>query len=325
MIARQPLEQTPPEFLSIDVVKLAVPAFIILIIAEAVYGRISGKATYEPRDTAASLLMGVGNLVVKILAAGLFAGIGIWLYQHRLFNIRYTWWALVLAFFAEDLAYYWFHRVAHERRWFWASHVVHHSSQHYNLSTALRQTWTGRVSFSFIFSLPLFYLGIPPAMIIFFGGVSLVYQFWIHTEAIDRMGPIEWIFNTPSHHRVHHATNPKYLDSNYAGVLIIWDRMFGTFVPEDRADAPDAETINYGIVTNLGTFNPIRIAFHEWVGIARDVLNAKSVGEVIGYVLGPPGWSPDESRKTSKSLKAEWRARKASEQQKQDPQEVAAE
>ena len=120
-MARQPLEIPPPDFLSIDVVKLAVPAFIILIVAEAVYGRITGKATYEPRDTAASLLMGVGNLVVKILAAGLFAGIGVWLYQHRLFDIGYTWWALVLAFFAEDLAYYWFHRIAHERRWFWAS------------------------------------------------------------------------------------------------------------------------------------------------------------------------------------------------------------
>jgi hypothetical protein len=143
--------------------------------------------------------------------------------------------------------------------------------------------------------------------VLFFTGVSLVYQFWIHTEAIDRLGPFEWVFNTPSHHRVHHATNPRYLDSNYAGVLIIWDRMFGSFVEERRSeDAPV-----YGIVKNLSTYNPLRIAFHEWAAIIRDLASARSAREVWGYLWGPPGWSPDGSRRTTDMIKREWRARAA--------------
>ena len=179
--------------------------------------------------------------------------------------------------------------------------MVHHSSQHYNLSTALRQTWTGKFSFSFIFGLPLAFIGFPPEMILFVGGINLVYQFWIHTELIDRMGPIELLFNTPSHHRVHHATNARYLDANYAGTLIIWDKMFGTFVSEEESEKP-----RYGIVKNLGTFNPVMIAFHEWIGIARDLSSARSLREVGGYLFGPPGWSPDGSRMTSAMIKERW-------------------
>ncbi|MCA8886122.1 MAG: sterol desaturase family protein, partial [Hyphomonadaceae bacterium] len=216
----------------------------------------------------------------------------------------YVWWAWIAAFVLDDFTYYWSHRWAHTVRWFWADHVVHHSSQHYNLTTALRQTWTGTLGLNFIFWLPLVYIGFPPLMVLMFSSISLVYQFWIHTELIDRMGPFEWVFNTPSHHRVHHATNAKYLDANYAGVLIIWDRMFGSFVPEDDNEKP-----HYGIVSQLGTFNPFRVAFHEWLGIWRDVTHARSFGEMIGYVFGPPGWSPDGSRKTSASIKAEWAKR----------------
>ncbi len=143
-------------------------------------------------------------------------------------------------------------------------------------------------------------------MVFMFSGISLVYQFWIHTEAITRMGPLEWVLNTPSHHRVHHATNANYLDANYAGVLIIWDRLFGTFVPEDDKEKP-----RYGIISNLGTFNPFRIAFHEWAGIVKDVLSAKKPSHVFGYIFGPPGWSPDGSRKTSRSIKQAWAAQQA--------------
>ena len=194
--------------------------------------------------------------------------------------------------------------MAHRVRWFWASHVIHHSSQHYNLTTALRQTWTGFFSIAFAFRLPLFVIGFHPLMIAFVKGLNLVYQFWIHTEAINKCPRwFEAIFNTPSHHRVHHATNPRYLDANYAGTLIVWDKMFGTFVPELAEDPP-----RYGIVKNLGTFNPLKVAFHEWVGIAKDLWAAKSWRERAGYFLGPPGWSPDGSRQTSDSIKAEWRA-----------------
>lgn len=292
-----------PSWVPEDVVTLAVPAFIAFIIIEMLIVRFGKRGAYETRDTASSLFMGFGSTIAGLLTSGLYLGSAYYVYQFRLFDIGWTWQALVLCFFAEDLAYYWFHRISHERRFWWASHVVHHSSQHYNLSTALRQTWTGNLALSFATKLPLFLIGFPVEMVLFFTGVSLVYQFWIHTESIGRLGPLEWVLNTPSHHRVHHATNPRYLDANYAGVLIIWDRIFGTFIPETDAEKP-----KYGIVSNLGTFNPLRIAIHEWAGIARDVKHSKSIGEVFGYIFGPPGWSPDGSRKTSKSLKAAWRA-----------------
>ena len=152
--------------------------------------------------------------------------------------------------------------------------------------------------------LPLVFFGFPPGMVAVQKGISLVYQFWIHTEAIGRLPkPIEFIFNTPSHHRVHLARNPRYLDRNYAGILIIWDRLFGTF-EEESAEEP----CRYGIVKNLGDFNIVRVAFHEWIGIGKDLISARSIREVIGYVFGPPGWSPDGSRETSSVIKARWRA-----------------
>src|SRR5262249_28604975 len=207
----------------------------------------------------------------------------------------YAWWVFVLCFFLEDLAYYWFHRISHESRWFWASHVVHHSSRSYNLATALRQTWTGKLTLGIVFWLPLVLLGFPPAMVFLFTGLSLIYQFCIHTEAIDRLGPLELVLNTPSHHRVHHAVNPRYLDANYGGVLIVWDRLFGTFVAEHAGDRPV-----YGLVKNIDTYNPLRIAFHEWAAIARDVARVRTGREALGYLFGPPGWSPDGSRPTPK-------------------------
>ena len=281
---------------------MAIPLFAVLVIAEMVYARTTGKAHYEAGDTSASLLMGLGNLVSKLIFGGIAVAATVAAYQVRVFEIGWAWWAFVACFFAEDLAYYWFHRLSHERRWFWASHVIHHSSQHYNLSTALRQTWTGNLGMTWLFWLPMAMIGFHPAMVALFSGVSLVYQFWIHTETIKNLPPwVESVFNTPSHHRVHHATNPRYLDSNYAGVLIIWDKLFGTFVAEREDDKP-----RYGIISNLTTFNPIRIAFHEWAGMARDVGRARNWSERWGYILGPPGWSPDGSRETSASIKQRW-------------------
>ncbi len=292
-----------PEHLP-DLVALAAPAFIALIGIELLIVRLTGRGAYEVRDMGASLGMGLGNGVLKILAGGLGAGAFYWVSQYKLFEIPWAWWSLALCFLAEDLAYYWFHRISHESRYFWASHVIHHSSQHYNLSTALRQTWTGSIACTFIFWLPLPLIGFPVEMIFLFSGFSLVYQFWIHTELIGKLGPLEWVLNTPSHHRVHHATNPQYLDRNYAGVLIIWDRLFGSFEAE-------IEPPRYGILSNLATFNPLRIATHEWVAIGRDLLSARSLTQAIGYVFGPPGWSRDGSRQTSAAVKAAALARRA--------------
>lgn len=285
-------------------VDLAVPGFVLLVLLEMVWAWRKSPNSYEPRDTLTSLAMGLGSTVAGLLTAGLVGGAFLAVYEHRLFEIGWVWWAWIACFVLDDLAYYWFHRTAHRVRWFWASHVNHHSSQHYNLSTALRQTWTGTIAFGFIFRLPLLLIGFPPAMILFCAGLNLIYQFWFHTEAIDKCPRwFEAVFNTPSHHRVHHATNPIYLDRNYAGVFIVWDRMFGTFQPELADQRP-----HYGIVKQLGSFNLLWVAFHEWIGIARDVWNAPW-GSKLGYLWRPPGWSHDASRDTSDAIRERWLAR----------------
>ncbi len=283
-------------------VDYAIPGFVLLIMAEMLVWRTRDRRRYEPSDTLTSLALGLGSTIAGFLSGGLVFGMAMWVHQYRLFDIGYAWYWFAVAFVLDDLAYYVFHRSAHRVRWFWASHVIHHSSQHYNLSTALRQTWTGFFSAGFLFRLPLFLIGFPPAMVFFVAGLNLVYQFWIHTEAVGRMPAwFEGVMNTPSHHRVHHATNPRYLDKNYAGVFIVWDRLFGTFEPER-----DDEAIRYGIVKQLGSFNLLWAAFHEWVGIARDMWAAPGVRNKLGYLLMPPGWSHDGSRETSEMIKQRW-------------------
>ncbi len=280
-------------------VDFAVPFFILLIVAEMIIVRKKFGARYEPRDTLTSLLFGVGSTVAGLLFAGATIAIAVWLYDHRIATIPYAWWIWPLCFVADDLAYYVFHRSAHRVRWFWASHVNHHSSQHYNLSTALRQTWTGFLSLSFMFRLPLILIGFPPPVLFFVGALNLIYQFWIHTEVIGRMPRwFEAVMNTPSHHRVHHAVNARYLDRNYAGVFIVWDKLFGTFTPED-----DRDQIRYGLVKQVYGFNLLWSIFHEWIGIARDVWHAPWSAKA-GYVFGPPGWSHDGSRETSEMIRA---------------------
>lgn len=290
-----------PEFP--DVVSYAVPFFVLTMAAELVYGRVTGRVDYAPRDTAASLMMGVGNLAIGLVFGFVAYGFYSWLYAYRLMDWSLSFPAIVLAFVLDDLRYYVYHRLAHESRWMWWGHVTHHSSQHYNLSTALRQEWAGPASLSFLLRSPLVLLGMHPALLAFLGGINLVYQYWVHTEAIRRLpAPIEAVFNTPSHHRVHHGSNPRYLDANYAGTLIIWDRLFGTFVPE-----LDEEPVRYGLVKNLGTYNPVRIGFHELVGLLRDVAQpGLTFGERLRYAVGRPGYSHDGSRSTSVEIKAAW-------------------
>lgn len=287
-------------------VDYAVPAFVLLIGIEMIWAKRRAPEKYEPKDTLTSLAFGFGSTVVGALVGGLVLALSFKVYEIRLTTIPFTWWAWIVCFVLDDLAYYAFHRSAHRVRWFWASHVNHHSSQHYNLSTALRQTWTGFFALGFIFRLPLMLIGFHPLMVAFVGGVNLIYQFWIHTEAIDRFPRwFEAVMNTPSHHRVHHATNPRYLDRNYAGVFIIWDRMFGTFTPE-----VDEEPIRYGIVKQLGTFNLLWSVFHEWVGIAKDVWSAPWRHK-LGYIWRPPGWTHDGSRDTSDSIRERWQEKQA--------------
>ncbi len=287
-----------------DPVLYAIPFFALFTAAEMLFGRRTGRARFEVRDTATSLAMGVGNVAAGLLFGGITAAWFALLEPASPWHVPWTaWWAWPVCFVLDDFVYYWSHRLAHRVRWFWADHVVHHSSQHYNLSTALRQPWTSVFTLKFVLigSWQVL-LGFPPAMIAFCSGLNLVYQFWIHTETIGRLPRwIEAVMNTPSHHRVHHGTNPRYLDRNYAGVFIVWDRLFGTFEAE-RDDDP----VRYGIVHNLATFNPLQVATHEWRGILRDVARAGSLGEAWRYATAPPGWSPDGSRETSDGIRRRW-------------------
>ncbi len=263
----------------------AIPVFLVLIALEALHSRRRGLALYETRDTWADLAMGSGNVLISLVTKTAALGLFFVVYEYRLFDLPTDepWvWALLL--FAEDFCYYWFHRVHHECRAGWAAHVNHHSSQRYNLAVALRQSWTTPLTGP-VFWLPLALLGFHPLMILTQQAVSLIYQFWIHTQTVGRLGPLEWFLNTPSHHRVHHGINERYIDRNYGGILIVWDRLFGTFEPEDEA-------VRYGITHQLATFNPLRIAFHEWADLCRDVRGAASWRERLGYALRHPGWRP---------------------------------
>lgn len=275
---------------------IAIPFFLVTLAIEWAWARrrrddaaIKG---YSRPDTLASLAMGTGNVIIAAVTKLGVVALMVLIYEYRWFTLPVTWWTFLLLFVVEDLCYYAFHRASHEIRFFWAAHINHHSSQHYNLSTALRQSWTTPFTGP-LFWLPLPLLGFPPWMVLTQQAISLLYQYWIHTEAIRRVGWLEHVFNTPSHHRVHHGANPRYLDRNHAGILIIWDKLFGTFEPE-------SEPVRYGLTTNITSHHPVHIAFHEWRAIGADLRRARSLREALLYVFGPPGWSPDGSRKTSR-------------------------
>ena len=276
-----------------DLIQLAIPAFLLLMVLEAVAAVVLHRDIYEFKDAAASVTMGIGNVLVDLLAKVVQFSVLTYLSRLALFSIGYQWWAWLLFFFGDEFSYYWFHRVSHECRLFWASHVVHHSSRRYNLSTALRQTWTGSFM-SFIFWIWLPIIGFAPVMIMTMKSISLLYQFWIHTELVRSLGPFEVVLNTPSHHRVHHGSNPRYIDRNHGGTLIIWDKLFGTFELENSADP-----VQFGLTKNIHTYNPFRIAFYEWYEMLRDAARAPGWRNKLRYVFGQPGWHHQEVPLTS--------------------------
>jgi sterol desaturase/sphingolipid hydroxylase (fatty acid hydroxylase superfamily) len=280
------------------IILYSVPFFIVTLLIELLaLNKRTDLTGYASRDAWASLAMGVGNVVVSALAKTAVVPFYFMLHGIAWLEIEPSVWSFVAVFVAEDFCYYWFHRIHHESRVFWAAHVNHHSSRYFNLSTALRQSWTTPLTGP-LFWAPLALIGFAPEMIAIAQAISLLYQYWLHTELITRLGPFEWIFNTPSHHRVHHGRNPQYLDRNYAGILIVWDRLFGSFELED-------EVVDYGLTHNLESFNPIVIAFHEWRAIARDVVRARSIRSLLGSVFAAPGWKADGSGTTSKQLRVE--------------------
>ena len=274
-----------------EVLYYAVPFFILLLVLEYLAYRHLGEEHnegligFESRDTRTSLTMGMGNVAINFVWK--FGVLALYAAIYALTPLRLDpgdWWVWLLLFFADDFSYYWFHRVSHESRAFWASHVVHHSSQHYNLSTALRQTWVPMTYLPFWLWLPA--VGFEPWMVLLAQAWSLIYQFWIHTERIRKLPrPLEFVLNTPSHHRVHHGINEQYLDRNYGGILIIWDRMFGTF-------APEGERVRYGLTTQLRTFRPVRVAFHEYIAMWHDIKRAPRLRDKLGVMFKGPGWTP---------------------------------
>lgn len=240
---------------------------------------------YEKRDSWTSILAGLGSSFTWLPINAVAYGLGMWLWQFRLVDLGSGALGWAAALVGWDLAFYWFHRAEHEVRFMWAGHVTHHSSQHYNLSTALRQSWTPLLGP--LFYAPLSLIGVHPALMLTSASINLVYQFWIHTEAIDKLPPwYEYVFNTPSHHRVHHGSNTQYLDRNHGGVLIVWDRLFGTFEPE-------GERVVYGLTKNIQSFNPLWVQFHEYVQIVRDAWQAPNLHDRLSFIFRGPGWVPE--------------------------------
>ena len=283
-----------------NLIHYAIPFFILTVIIEVILTVKVKLEEYDFKDSSTSILMGLGNVFLGIIAKAMVLGVFLFLYKYRIFTVSFAWWSWILLLFVEDFTYYWFHRISHESRLFWASHVVHHSSKKYNLSTALRQTWSGGF-YTFIFWLPLVLIGFHPVMVLVQMSISLIYQYWIHTELIKKMPKwFEAVFNTPSHHRVHHATNPQYLDRNHAGIFIIWDCFFGTFEPE-------VEKPVYGLVKNIETYNPLKIAFIEWYQMFVDFFTSKtSILNKFKYFIKPPGWKHDGTSILSADLRKEW-------------------
>jgi len=278
----------------------AIPFFLILLGVEAWLSYREQRHLYEIRDTWTSLALGIGNVLIGLVTKALILAFFVFLYRYKIFYLDDSkWWFWILIFLADDFSYYWFHRMAHHINWFWASHVVHHSSQHYNLAAALRQTWTGNATGSFIFWAWMPLVGFQPLWVLFMQQVSLIYQFWIHTETVKKLHPVlEFIFNTPSHHRVHHGRDIKYLDRNHGGILIIWDRIFGTFQKEE-------ERPEYGLTKNIESFNPFIVALVTWRDLFKTACSSGSLMNGLRVLLSPPGWSKDGSTKTARQLRKE--------------------
>jgi len=270
---------------NIDSYKLiAGGVFLAVVLVEALWlWRRSGRG-YPWREMLATLAMVLPRQVIQIATAGIYVGAASLAYEHRVMTFEVTGPLTAgVAFLAFEFFYYWNHRWMHTVRWLWATHAVHHTPNHMNFSVALRLGWTNLISGTFFIYLPLALLGLHPVMLLTMLAVNLLYQFWLHTEIIGKLGVLEWVLNTPSHHRVHHASNPAYLDKNYGGVVIFYDRLFGSFARER-----DEDPVRYGLITPLRSLNPFVIALHEWVAMGRDVCRARSVGAVLRAMVGRP-------------------------------------
>lgn len=280
--------------------KITVPIYIVVIGTELVWSYIKKKHYYSTKGILANVYLSALNFGLDILMRVAGLAVLMFFYQYKWVSIDKTlhpFWYWLTLLIAQDFMFYWLHRIDHYCRFFWAAHVTHHSSEEYNLTVGFRSS-VFQPLYRFIYYIPLSLLGFEPLDTLFMYAATQIYGILIHTQTVDKLGPLEWFLSTPSHHRVHHASNVRYLDKNMGMVLIIWDKIFGTFQKEE-------ETPVYGLTKNIKTYNPITMVFHEWLAIAKDLKKGNKLWHKIMYVFGPPGWSHDGSTKTSSQLRAE--------------------
>jgi|TARA_B100001093_G_scaffold112474_1_gene104827 sterol desaturase/sphingolipid hydroxylase (fatty acid hydroxylase superfamily) len=266
-----------------EVYAVGAPIVLAMILVEVFVSNWDNKTLYKKNDTLCTAGLLIGNILMVYAFKGLTLGLHFYLYQFRIFDVNQVmpiWLLWVTTFILIDLVFYIYHRMSHRVRFLWAIHMSHHSSEEMNFAVSFRQAWLGPVSkIPFFIFLPL--IGLDPTMIAVAGVISTLWGIVGHTQIIHRLGPLEWIFNTPSHHRVHHGSNKQYIDKNYGNLLIIWDRLFGTFEPEE-------EVVTFGLVNNVNTYNPIKITFMGWSSMFKDIRNSQSFKEALYLFLGPP-------------------------------------
>ena len=283
----------------IEILTWALPIVLLASLIEALVLSWKQPGSYDWKAAGISVLDQALRRVVALAPLSIAAPIFGWAWDHRLMDITLSDPAmLALLFLGQELCYYGYHRAAHRVRWFWATHSVHHSPNQLNLSAAYRLGLTGRLTGTTVFFTPLVWLGFPPKVVIATLAINLLYQFWIHATWIPKLGWLEYVLNTPSAHRVHHARNLEYLDANYGGVLIVFDRLFGTY----RAERDDVPCV-YGLVKPVTGYNPLVIEFGPWLALFKDITGARSLGEAMGYLWRPPGWRPDARIQTTEALR----------------------
>jgi sterol desaturase/sphingolipid hydroxylase (fatty acid hydroxylase superfamily) len=277
--------------LPVELILLALsPVFIGFIAWEWWHSRQQNQTIYRWQDTLANAVLALMHQGSDMIALLLLMPFFLWLHQFSVFAIELNVATVALAFLLQDFLYYWFHRASHHVRWLWASHVAHHSSRLMNFSTAFRQSLTYPISGMWLFWTPMIWLGFSPTLVFAVVALNLAFQFFVHTQAVKKLGVLEWLFNTPSHHRVHHACNPMYIDKNFAGVLIIWDRLFGTYVKEQ-----DSEPCRFGITDDFESDNPLTITFYEWRRMLKDSKNVQSVSQLLRLLFGAPSRKQHQS------------------------------
>ena len=288
------------------IVLVLLPALGLLLLVAVVEGLVwsATRGDYDWKAFGVSMADLAGTILKRIFVPiGIASPLFHLAYDHRLLTMDLgAPWQFLMLFLGQEFCYYWFHRASHRVRWFWATHAVHHSPEQLTFAASFRLGLTARLTGSTLFYVPLAYVGFAPKVVLFSVTVNLLYQFWIHSERIPKLGPLELVFNTPSHHRVHHARNLDYLDANYGGVLILFDRMFGTFVGEKPG-----LRCEFGLVHPIRSYNPIVVEMHGWMALLRDLKTARSLRAVLGYLFGPPGWSADGPGTTTRELRGQQR------------------